>query len=115
MKIHIKAKPGAKTAYVKKVGGDELFAKTAGGAGDHFVVAVKEKAVQGKANAAIERALAEYFKVPALRVRIVNGHDGQRGLVRNQKIVCCIIYSRKCAPRFRGSGDQWVAPTIVPV
>lgn len=78
MKIHIKAKPGAKTAYVKKVGGDELFAKAAG---DHFVVAVKEKAVENKANRAIEKALAEYFKVSASRVKIVSGQTGREKIV----------------------------------
>lgn len=78
MRIFIKAKPGAKTAYVKKVGGDELFAKAAG---DHFVVAVKERAVDNKANRAIEKAIAEYFKVPIAQVRITNGQTSREKVI----------------------------------
>lgn len=39
----------------------------------HFKVSVKEPPVQGRANRAIARALAEYFKVPIARVNLVSG------------------------------------------
>lgn len=78
MKIHIKAKPGAKTAYVKKIGDSELFKESAG---DRFVVAVQEKAIAGQANWAIEKAIAAYFKVSVLRVRIVSGQTAREKVV----------------------------------
>ena len=52
MKIFVKAKPNAKVERVEKI--DET----------HFVVAVKEPPLRGKANAAIVSALAEYFGIP---------------------------------------------------
>lgn len=68
MKIFVHAKPGVKKAYVKET--TDLFER----AGErHFVVAVNERAVDGKANRAIEAALAEHFGVPAGRVRIISG------------------------------------------
>jgi uncharacterized protein len=78
MKVFIKAKPGAKAAYVKRIGGDELFGKKED---NHFIVAVKERAVENKANRAIEKALAEYFKVPASRVKIVGGQTSREKIV----------------------------------
>lgn len=62
MKIEVQAKPGAHEERVEKI--DET----------HFVVAVKEPPIQGRANAAIVRALAAYFKVASSRVRIISGY-----------------------------------------
>lgn len=39
----------------------------------NFKVLVKEPPIQGRANRAIARALAEYFKVPVSRVNLVSG------------------------------------------
>ena len=61
MKIFVKAKPNAREEKVEKV--DET----------HFVVSVKEPPVQGKANAAIIKALAKYFDVAPSSVRLVSG------------------------------------------
>lgn len=69
MRIFIKAKPGSKEESVEKI--DE----------DHFIVAVKETPVQGKANKAIIQALARYFGVSSGMVKIVSG------FVSRQKIV----------------------------
>jgi uncharacterized protein YggU (UPF0235/DUF167 family) len=74
MKIFIKAKPGAKVESVRKVEG--LLTGPA-----QFVVSVKEPPAGGKANRAIERALAEYFHVPPSRVRIVSGHASREKVV----------------------------------
>jgi uncharacterized protein YggU (UPF0235/DUF167 family) len=76
MKIFVRAKPGVKKAYIKET--TDLFEKS----GDrHFVVAVNERAVDGKANRAIEHALAGYFGVPASRARIVSGQTTREKLV----------------------------------
>jgi hypothetical protein len=76
MKIFIKAKPGLKRAYIKET--TDLFEKN----GErHFVVAVKERAVDGKANRAIEKAIAEYFRVSSSCVRIVIGGASREKVV----------------------------------
>ncbi len=76
MKIFVRAKPGVKKAYVKET--TDLFEKK----GErHFVVAVAERATDGKANRAIERSLAEYFDVPASRVRIISGQTAKGKIV----------------------------------
>ncbi|MBI2551707.1 DUF167 domain-containing protein [Candidatus Uhrbacteria bacterium] len=69
MRIFVKAKPGAKVEEVIKVDAE------------HFVVAVKEPPVQGRANAAIIKALAAYFKAAPSRVRIVSGHFSREKIV----------------------------------
>lgn len=61
MRIFVTAKPGAKKEFVKKI--DETT----------FVVAVKEPPVQGRANNAIIKALADYFQISPDRVRIIGG------------------------------------------
>lgn len=81
MKIFIKAKPGAKTESVREIEG--LFPASGDKAetAPQFVVSVKEPPTDGKANRAIERALAEYFHVPPARVRIVSGHASREKVV----------------------------------
>lgn len=76
MRIFIKAKPGAKKAFVKEEDGG-LFTANNGGE-RRFAVAVTEPASQGKANRAIEDALAAYFKIAPSRVRIVAGHTSRQ-------------------------------------
>jgi hypothetical protein len=61
MKIFVRAKPSAGEEYIEKI--DDL----------HFVVAVKEPPVRGLANAAIVRALANYFGVPPQSIKIISG------------------------------------------
>lgn len=62
MKIFVQAKPNAQKECVEKV--DE----------SHFIIAVKEPPVQGRANAAISRALADFLNIAPSRLRIVAGH-----------------------------------------
>ena len=69
MKIFVKAKPNAREEEVLKV--DE----------NHFVVAVKEPPVGGRANEAIVKALSEYFKIPKSQVRITSGHTSRQKVV----------------------------------
>ncbi|MDE2399947.1 MAG: DUF167 domain-containing protein [Patescibacteria group bacterium] len=60
--IHLKVTAGAKKESWKKK------------SEDHFEVSVKEKAEKNFANSRILVLVAEYFKVPKNKVRIVNGH-----------------------------------------
>ena len=41
---------------------------------DHFEISVKEKAERNLANIRVLEFVAEYFKVPPNKVRIINGH-----------------------------------------
>jgi uncharacterized protein YggU (UPF0235/DUF167 family) len=68
MKISVRAKPGVKKAYVKET--TDLFGTPAE---RQFVVAVNERAVDGRANRAILKALAEYLGIAPSHVRIVSG------------------------------------------
>ena len=63
MKIFVKAKPNAKEKRIEKI--DET----------HFLVAVKEPPVQGRANKAIIKALEEYFGRP---VQLVSGFSSKQ-------------------------------------
>jgi uncharacterized protein YggU (UPF0235/DUF167 family) len=64
MKICVRARAHAR---------EEKVEKTADGT---FRVSVKEAATEGRANGAIRRALADYFDIPASRVRVVKGWSG---------------------------------------
>lgn len=61
MKIFVKVKPGAKEQRVTKI------------SETNFAVAVKEPPIKGKANAAVLRALADYFGAAPSRFRILVG------------------------------------------
>ena len=41
---------------------------------DHFIVSVREKAERNLANIRVLELIASHFKVPATKVRIINGH-----------------------------------------
>lgn len=68
--IHVKVTAGA---------GKESFSPRLDQAGqakspDHFEISVKEKAQRNMANTRVLELVAEYFKVPKNKVRIINGH-----------------------------------------
>ncbi len=69
MRVFVRAKPGAKRREVETIDAT------------HYVVAVREPAREGKANRAIEAALAEHFGVPPSAVEIVSGHHGRIKIV----------------------------------
>jgi len=48
---------------------------------DHFKIGVKEPAQKNRANKRVIELLAEYFRVPVHRVRIVNGHHHPSKLI----------------------------------
>ena len=68
MKIFVKAKQLAKEERVEKI--DET----------HFIVAVQEPPKDGKANRAIQKALAEHFGVAPSDVRLVSGFAAREKL-----------------------------------
>ncbi|TSC79112.1 MAG: hypothetical protein G01um101433_9 [Parcubacteria group bacterium Gr01-1014_33] len=69
MKIFVIAKPNAGEERVEKI--DET----------HFRIAVKEPPKNGKANAAIVKALAGYFDVAPSRVKILKGATSKQKLI----------------------------------
>ena len=69
MKIFVLIKPGAKVKKVEKT--DE----------SHFKVWVRESPVDGKANAALVKILAEYFNIAPSRVKITFGHSSKKKMV----------------------------------
>jgi len=66
MKIFITAKTGAKERKVKKI--DK----------QHLAVWVKERPQKGKANKAIEKAVADYLGIPKSGVSILHGKTSKR-------------------------------------
>ncbi len=60
--IHLKVTAGARKESFKKK------------SEDHFEISVKEKAERNMANTRVIEIMAEYFKIPKNKVRIVNGH-----------------------------------------
>jgi uncharacterized protein (TIGR00251 family) len=69
VKIFVKIKIKSKQVFVKKI--DET----------HFEVAIKEPPIQGKANQAVIRVLADYFDVSPSRIRIVSGQTSRQKLI----------------------------------
>ena len=70
MKIFVKAKVNAKEEIIKRI--DET----------HFIVAVKEPPIKGKANRAILKALANYFHLSKSQVQIVSGFTSREKIIR---------------------------------
>lgn len=76
MRINVHAKLHAREEKVEKVVVQRLT-----GAEEQYQVFVKELPVDGKANEAVVRVLAEHFKVPKSRVRIIAGHTSREKIV----------------------------------
>jgi uncharacterized protein YggU (UPF0235/DUF167 family) len=69
MKIFITTKTRAKKYSVQQV--DQT----------NFIVAVKEAPLDNKANDAVVRVLAEYFKISPSQVEIASGHTARKKIV----------------------------------
>ncbi len=69
MKIFARAKPRAKIEKVKKI------------SENHFDVFVKQPPVNGKANQAIIKVLAEYFKISPSQIKIISGHHSKQKII----------------------------------
>lgn len=61
MKLIVKVKPGAREERVERVDGSR------------FIVSVKARALEGRANAAALKALAKFLDIAPSRLRIVSG------------------------------------------
>ncbi len=68
MTLNVFVKPGSKTDSVEKVG-------------EEFVVRTKARAVDGKANEAVVKLVAEYLGIPKTRVSIKRGLASRRKLI----------------------------------
>ena len=77
MKIIVKAKPGSKKILVEKMSQPTLGLPNMVTELDIYKVWVKEPPVDGKANDAISRALAEYFDIGVSRVILVSGQSSK--------------------------------------
>ncbi len=73
MRVNVKVKPGSKKGPLLEEGADGL------------TVYIREPAVDGRANSALIKILAEHFVVPKTKVQIV------RGMTSRNKIVEVII------------------------
>lgn len=69
MRIFIRAKARAKINEVEKIDST------------HLRVSVKEPAIGGRANKAIERAVANYLAVAPSDVRVISGHTSKQKVV----------------------------------
>ena len=77
MRLFITAKPRAKhfdKAQCKE-GSVEKIDDT------HFVVAVKESPIQGRANKAIIEALADFLNIAPSRLKIISGHTTRQKVI----------------------------------
>jgi uncharacterized protein (TIGR00251 family) len=68
VKIQVKVAPSSRTEAVIKDG-------------ERYLVKVKEPPKEGKANGAIIKLLAEYFKVPKASLRVVSGLSSKNKIV----------------------------------
>ena len=69
MRISVKAKTGARKEFVEKINEKE------------FIVSVKEPPIDGRANWAITRAVAEHFNISPSRVSIVSGQTSKNKIL----------------------------------
>ncbi len=85
MKIIVKAKVNAKKESVESI--SRLTQSLLGGATvpDTYKVSVKEPAVDGKANKAIIRAVANYFEVAPSLVSIISGLTSKTKVIEIKK------------------------------
>jgi len=65
VKIRVDVKPNSKVPRIESVE-------------DHLVVRVKEPPTEGRANAAVLKAVAAYYRVALSDVRMVAGHSTRR-------------------------------------
>ncbi|QEO09834.1 DUF167 domain-containing protein [Protaetiibacter larvae] len=72
--LRVRVKPGSAKGPLVETAPDGL--------GAELLVYVRERAVDGKANSAVERVIAEHLGVPPSRVEIVRGHTARVKLLR---------------------------------
>ena len=65
MKISVKVKPNARQEKIERINES------------HFLIRVKEKPQEGKANKAVIKVLAEYFGVPQSQIVLLKGQSSK--------------------------------------
>jgi hypothetical protein len=65
MKISVKVQPNAKQEKIERVNES------------HFLIRVKEKPQEGKANKAVIKILAEYFDIPQSEIILLRGQTAR--------------------------------------
>jgi uncharacterized protein len=73
MKFAVRVRPGARH--------ERVAGRWDGPRGPALLVAVRARAVDGKANAAVLEALAEAFGLPTSAVELLSGHRGRDKIV----------------------------------
>lgn len=73
MKIIVKPKPNAKVEKVELIAHAQSDMDTSRSGLQVYKVSVKEKAVQGRANKAIIKALAKHFKIAPTLISLISG------------------------------------------
>lgn len=68
--IHVKVTAGAGKEWIKPVRSKASGQESE----DHFDISVREKPERNMANTRVLELVAEHFKIPVNKVRIVNGH-----------------------------------------
>lgn len=66
MKIYVRAKPKSKKEYIKRINDN------------HYIVAVHEPPVAGKANQAMIKSLSDYFHKPTSQIFIIKGDTSRQ-------------------------------------
>ncbi len=69
MKIFVKVKTKAKEDKIEKIGDNQ------------FSVWVKELPIEGRANEAVRKMLAEYFEVAQARIKIIAGVGSKQKII----------------------------------
>jgi uncharacterized protein YggU (UPF0235/DUF167 family) len=69
--LRVRVKPGSSKGPLVEADDDDIL-----------IVYVREQAIEGKANDAVERTLAAHLGEPPSRVRIVRGHTARIKTVR---------------------------------
>lgn len=69
VRISVKVKPNSKQNLVVPAGENQ------------YIVRVKEKAIEGRANEAVVKLLSEYFGVPRSRILVITGLKNKNKII----------------------------------
>jgi len=78
MKIIVKVKTRAKVESIERVGQDGLALKGISNDLPVYKISVKEVPVAGRANDAIIKLLADYFKIAPARIQLLSGQTSKQ-------------------------------------
>ncbi|MFA7252570.1 MAG: DUF167 domain-containing protein [Candidatus Paceibacterota bacterium] len=78
MKIIVKVKTRAKVESIERVGQDGFALKGINNDLPIYKISVKEAPVAGRANEAIIKLLADYFKIAPARIQLLSGQTSKQ-------------------------------------